>query len=146
VSATATCLCNVFLAEMNSNPIVMIFGSRYISVLPQLAIASLDKIIELQFNVIIGDAPGVDNLVQQYLKSRNYRNVTVYYAKFNGNAKPRNSNGFSVIGIAGNYFDRDAEMRAIAGYKYGLAIWNGTSRGTKRNIDTMKCCKVIITK
>ena len=138
---------------MNNNPIVMIFGSRSISVLPDLAIptersaiASLNKIIELQFNVIIGDAPGVDNLVQQYLKSRNYQNVTVYYAMFNGNGKARNSNGFSVIGVTGNYQNRDEQMRAIANYKYGLAIWDGVSRGTKKSIDLMKVCRVIIVK
>ena len=124
----------------------MIFGSRSINKLPELAIASLNKIIELEFKVIIGDAPGVDDLVQQYFKSRNYQNVTVYYAKFNGTGIARNNNGFSVIGVMGNYSNRDSEMRAIAGYKYGLAIWDGVSRGTKRSIDIMKCCKTIVVK
>ncbi|MEA5619930.1 hypothetical protein VB711_19070 [Cronbergia sp. UHCC 0137] len=135
-----------FQSSKNNKSTVMIFGSRSINTLPKEAIASLDKIIELKFNVIVGDAPGVDDLVQRYLKSRNYQSVTVYYAKFNGNGVARNNNGFPVIGVMGNYNQRDAKMRAIANNHYGLAIWDGVSRGTKTSIDLMKYCKVITIK
>lgn len=121
--------------------IVMISGSRCIQELPTPAITSLNKIIELEFKVIIGDASGVDNLIQQYLKSKNYQNVTVYYAAFNGNGKPRNTNGFNVVGVLGNYVDRDKQMCAIA--NYGLAIWDGKSRGTAANIQRVQRTKVI---
>ncbi|RUS92287.1 hypothetical protein [Trichormus variabilis] len=121
--------------------IVMVSGSRCIQELPTPAIISLNKIIELEFKVILGDAPGVDNLVQQYLKSQGYQNVTVYYAMFNGNGKPRNSNGFKTVGVYGNYVDRDQQMCAIA--NYGLAIWDGKSRGTAANIQRVKRTKVI---
>ncbi|MTJ14748.1 hypothetical protein FJR11_19635 [Anabaena sp. UHCC 0187] len=122
--------------------IVIISGSRCIHELPTPTIISLNKIIELEFKVIIGDAPGVDNLIQQYLKSQGYQNVTVYYAMFNGNGKPRNTSGFNVVGVLGNYVDRDKQMCSIA--DYGLAIWDGKSRGTAANIQRVQRTKVIL--
>ncbi len=120
----------------------MISGSRSIKELSQEAIASLDKIIELGFKVIVGDAPGVDAKVQQYLKSQGYQNVTVYYAMFDGVASPRNSNGFATVGIPGNYVDRDKQMCKIA--VYGLAIWDSKSKGTAANIQRVQLTKVIL--
>ena len=119
----------------------MISGSRSIKELSTSAITSLNKIIELEFKVIIGDAPGVDVQVQQYLKSQGYQNVTVYYAMFNGNGKPRNTNGFNVVGVLGNYVNRDKQMCKIA--NYGLAIWDGKSQGTAANILRVQRTKVI---
>lgn len=120
----------------------MISGSRSIKELSTLAITSLNKIIELEFKVIIGDAPGVDVQVQQYLKSQGYQNVTVYYAMFNGNGKPRNTNGFNIVGVLGNYVNRDKQMCKIA--NYGLAIWDGKSQGTAANIQRVSRTKVIL--
>lgn len=121
--------------------IVMISGSRSIRQLPKQAIASINKIIELRFEIIIGDAPGVDALIQQYLKLKGYEKVTVYYAMFNGLGCPRNSNDYPTVGVAGNYVDRDTELCAIA--NYGLAIWDGRSKGTRDNIVKVKRTKVI---
>jgi adenine-specific DNA-methyltransferase len=120
----------------------MISGSRCIQELPPAAITSLNKIIELKFNIIIGDAPGVDVQVQQYLKSQGYQNVTVYYAMFNSNGKPRNTSGFNVVGVRGNYVDRDKQMCSIA--NYGLAIWDGKSKGTAANIQRVPRTRVIL--
>ena len=121
--------------------IVMISGSRSIKELSTSAITSLNKIIELEFKVIIGDAPGVDVQVQQYLQSQTYQNVTVYYAMFNGNGKPRNTHGVNVVGVLGNYVNRDKQMCKIA--NYGLAIWDGKSQGTAANILRVQRTKVI---
>ena len=73
--------------------------------------------------------------------SQGYQNVTVYYAMFNGNGKPRNTSDFNVVGVLGNYVDRDKQMCSIA--NYGLAIWDGKSRGTAANIQRVKRTKVI---
>ncbi|MEG4455920.1 hypothetical protein [Microcoleus sp. N9_A1] len=113
--------------------IVMISGSRSISRLPSAAIESLDRIIELELPVIIGDAAGIDSLVQQYLRSKNYQKVTVYFALWNGNGKPRNTTGYKTVEIPGSYVDRDKMMCSVC--DYGLALWDGNSRGTKDNID-----------
>ena len=121
---------------------VLISGSRSIKVLPDDAIVSIDRIIALGFHIILGDANGIDNLVQKYLAYRKYRKVTVYYASFNGSGKPRNNHNFSAISVPGNYSERDKAMCLLA--DYGLAIWDGRSRGTKANIDQVLKTKVII--
>jgi hypothetical protein len=79
------------------NKTVMISGSRSINELPLGAIASLNRIIELGFEVIVGDASGIDSLVQQYLQSKNYQKVLVYYALFSGNGKPRASVQYATL-------------------------------------------------
>jgi adenine-specific DNA-methyltransferase len=89
--------------------------------------------MELEFSIILGDAPGVDKLVQEYLRSQNYPDVKVYYALWSGNGKPRNVTGFETVGVAGSYVDRDKMMCLIC--HYGLALWDGASRGTRDNID-----------
>jgi adenine-specific DNA-methyltransferase len=120
---------------------VLISGSRSITELPKSAIESLDKIIDLNFEILIGDACGVDYLVQEYLISKSYEKVKVFYSLFKGNGKPRNSLFENVVGIYGNYTDRDKAMCAIA--DYGLAIWDGKSRGTMANIERVPKTKII---
>jgi len=112
--------------------IVIISGSRSIkNISPGLA--SINKIMELQFAIILGDAPGVDKLVQEYLSSQNYPNVKVYFALWSGNGKPRNVTGFETVGVGGSYIDRDKMMCSVC--DYGSALWDGVSRGTRDNID-----------
>ncbi|MEG3981852.1 hypothetical protein [Microcoleus sp. D3_18a_C4] len=120
---------------------VMISGSRSIHRLPTAAIESIDRIIELELPVIIGDAPGIDSLVQQYLRSKNYKNVTVYFAAWQGNGKPRNTHGYPTAPVRGSYGDRDAQMCSEC--TYGLAIWDGYSKGTAANIKRVAKTKVI---
>jgi adenine-specific DNA-methyltransferase len=114
------------------NKIVMISGSRSIKDISP-GLESITKIMELEFSIILGDAPGVDKLVQEYLRSQNYPNVKVYYALWSGNGKPRNVTGFETVGVAGSYVDRDKMMCSVC--NYGLALWDGASRGTRDNID-----------
>lgn len=120
---------------------VLISGSRSIKQLPTEAIASINRIIELQFKIIVGDALGVDSLVLKYLKSKNYEQVKVYYALFDGKGKPRNTSGYPCVGVSGNYRDRDKLMCSLA--DYGLAIWDGKSIGTAENISRVQKTKVI---
>lgn len=120
---------------------VMISGSRSIRFLPSAAIESLDRIIELELKVIIGDAPGIDSLVQQYLQSKNYQKVTVYFAAWQGSGRPRNTHGYPAVPVPGSYSERDAQM--CSDCTYGLAIWDGHSRGTLANIKRVPKTKVI---
>ncbi|MEG3899233.1 MULTISPECIES: hypothetical protein [unclassified Microcoleus] len=112
--------------------IVMISGSRSIKDISAV-LPSIDRIMELNFSIILGDASGVDKLVQEYLRNSNYLDVKVYFALWSGNGKPRNVTGFQTVGIPGSYVDRDKAMCSIC--DYGLALWDGRSRGTKNNID-----------
>ncbi|MDB9513913.1 hypothetical protein PN499_22185 [Kamptonema animale CS-326] len=119
---------------------VIVFGSRSVSSLPPAAIESLDKIMELGFTIIVGDAPGVDILTQIRCKAAKYKEVKVYYALFRGNGRPRVYLKYPIFGVRGNYTDRDKQMCWIA--DYGLAIWDGHSRGSLRNIEHLKTLKI----
>lgn len=117
---------------------VVIFGSRSIKELPDNAIASLDKIKQLGLEVLIGDAPGVDQLVIAYLESHGYEKVTVFYAY-----QLRCESSYPAYQIKGSYTARDKFMCSRA--RWGLAIWDGKSRGTRRNINQLgKKCKVLV--
>ncbi len=120
---------------------VMISGSRSIDSLPSAAIESLDRIIDLELPVIVGDALGVDSLVQQYLRSKNYQQVTVYFAAWQDGSRPRNTHGYRTVAVWGSYGDRDTQM--CSDCTYGLAIWDGRSRGTAANIKRVPKTKVI---
>ena len=112
----------------------MISGSREVArrvALPVQVTEALDKIMALGFDIVIGDAPGIDSQVQWYLKQKGYQKVTVYFATHK-HSKPRNNYGFKTVAINGSYIDRDKAMCEIA--DYGLAVWNGQSRGTLANI------------
>ncbi len=110
---------------------VVISGSRSIKSLSSEAIQRINNIMELGFEILVGDAYGVDAQVQRYLKSRNYPHVTVYHTGY----RPRNNAGFMCVKVAGSYTQRDEFMCDSA--DYGLAIWDGSSPGTKRNIERL---------
>lgn len=109
---------------------VCISGSRSIRTLPAAALARLDRILSLGASVLIGDEPsGVDTLVQRVLAARGYQAVTVWHR---GAAPRSNVGGWPTRAVAGSYTDRDRAMCAAA--EYGLAVWDGRSPGTARNI------------
>jgi len=110
----------------------MISGSRSIKDI-SAAYPTIDRIIELNLSVILGDAVGVDKLVQEYLRRSNYLNVKIYFALWSGNGKPRNTTGYETVGVPGSYSDRDKIMCSVS--EYGLALWDGVSRGTRNNIN-----------
>jgi len=97
----------------------------------------LDTVMELGINVVIGDAPGADLLMQTYLHSKGYRKVTVYAM---GNRVRNNIGDWEVCYIEANprlpkrdyYVAKDIAMTKAA--KYGLMIWDRVSRGTQANI------------
>ena len=113
---------------------VVISGSRSIRSLSKPVKSRLEKIISLDAEILIGDAPGVDALVMDYLVEKKYSKVTVWFT----GSQPRNyrDSSWSVRRIKGSYEDRDRLMHSLA--DYALAIWDGQSRGTKRNIEQMK--------
>lgn len=115
----------------------MISGSRSIKVLPGEAMSRIDTICELGADIMVGDAPGVDKLVQNYLLSKGYMQVVVYHAY----DEPRYNAGFNSKGGFSSYTDRDKAMCAAA--DHGLAIWDGNSRGTKQNIARVQSTRVV---
>lgn len=119
---------------------VAISGSRSITILNPEAIIRINKIIELNYEILIGDAPGVDLLVQTYLDSVNYDNVQVWFAF---STLRNNVGNWGTVKVQGSYSLRDKLMHQQA--DFGLAIWDGKSPGTKRNIQQLgKRCRVIL--
>lgn len=119
---------------------VFISGSISIRELNQTVLDILKNIIVKDMEVLIGDADGVDSLVQEYFFQQRYEKVTV----FTVNQKCRNNTGNwpSVKVQTGNNFhgrekfkQKDIEMSIRA--DYGFAIWDGISTGTKENIHRM---------
>lgn len=108
---------------------VVVCGSISIRALPSEALRRLGTIVGLGATVLVGDAPGTDAAFQAVLRSRGYRDVQVYHR---GGAPRNNLGGWPTVRVAGTYTDRDRRMCADA--DYGLAVWNGTSPGTRRNI------------
>ena len=112
---------------------VFISGSRTIKALPFEAVESIEAIMAQGFTVLVGDCYGVDTLVQDYLAERHYENVIVCHIR----TRPRTNRGFKTHQVAGT---RETDKDAYMGQKanYGLAIWDGMSPGTARNIARVK--------
>lgn len=112
---------------------VFISGSRSIKTLPFEVLESLEAIIAQGFTVLVGDCFGVDTLVQDYLAERHHSNVIVCHI----GTRPRYNRGFKTHQVPGTrQTDKDAYMGQKA--DYGLAIWDGVSAGTAKNIGRVK--------
>lgn len=119
---------------------VFIGGSRRISRMNAELAHRLDKIIEKQLRILIGDANGFDRLAQAYLAEHNYRSVVIYCTA----GVCRNNLGNWPL-HAVEYQGRD---RGLAFYTakddamlqdadLGLFGWDGKSQGTLRNVRKM---------
>lgn len=122
---------------MSRNFKVFIGGSRKITELPSSVAARIDNIIEANFPILVGDASGVDQRVQEYLTERKYGNVLVFHSgrgcrhnvgKWKTRAIPANANekGYDFYALKDLQMAREAD--------YGFMIWDGKSRGTLNNI------------
>ncbi len=118
---------------------VFISGSISIKTIPQIAIDKLNNIIEQNLTIIIGDANGIDSLVQKYLFEKNYSNVLVYHS---GVSIRNNIGNWKTVTVPANnltgrafYTIKDKQMAKDA--DFGMMIWDGHSKGTKANISEM---------
>lgn len=117
---------------------VFIAGSRRLSRLNKDVRRRIDNIVGKGFVVIVGDANGVDKAVQEYLRSKHYRNVTVFCME--GGCR-NNVGGWPTQSLAAvdpgrkdfaYYSTKDRAMAEVA--DYGLMLWDGQSRGTLTSI------------
>lgn len=117
------------MSELRS---VTVFGSIKTTLGPP-EYARLDAIIGLGLAVLVSDAPGADEQIQQHLARRAYPNVLVFHNGRGPDDGPRRNLGkWATIGVEGPYSAKDALMCSEA--DSGLAFWNGRSRGTRENI------------
>jgi hypothetical protein len=115
---------------------VFIGGSRSITKLSAPIVARIDRIIENNFHVLVGDASGVDLCVQKYLAERGYLDVFVFCTDLcrnnHGNWKTTvisaraGEKGFEFYALKDRVMAREAD--------YGFMVWEGKSRGTLSNI------------
>lgn len=126
-------------------PTVMIGGSLGIRVLSLAVCRRLDTIMGNGFDVVVGDAPGVDLAVQRYLAAHDYPFVTVYSAT----PVPRHNVGNWPIQMitapnatTPRAFHTAKDRAMVETAHYGFFIWDGTSQGTRRNIDHCRQLRV----
>lgn len=121
-------------------PPIFISGSLSIRRLPDCVKERLCVIVDHALPVVIGDAHGVDAAVQRFLADCGVRHVTVFCS----GSGPRHNIGewpIRHIEADGPYGTRawhtakDREMSRLAGA--GFVIWDGTSRGSRANIDRL---------
>ena len=118
---------------------VFISGSISIKKIPRDVFTSLDKIISSNFEILVGDAYGVDKLVQEYCLNKNYFRVTVYSIL----ATPRNriSEYFNYKKIQvdvniknGAERQQQKDIAMTKDSDYSFVIWDEKSRGSYQNI------------
>ena len=116
---------------------VFIGGSRKISKLSLEVRGRLDEILAKNLAIVIGDAPGVDKSVQQYLDLKGYRGVEVFCS----GARCRNNVGnWPTRQVTVNTSRRDFDFYATKDLRmseeasFGIMIWDGASAGTLMNV------------
>ena len=116
---------------------VFVSGSMSIKKLDGLVLESLNKIMSLNMRILVGNARGVDKLVQEYCVKNSYYNVVVYSIRnIHRNLIP-DKFGFKWIS-AGNltgrkaYEKKDEAMTRDSDYSF--VIWDGKSKGSLNNI------------
>lgn len=134
---------------------VFISGSISIEKIPQCAINSLDKMIENECEILVGDALGVDSQVQEHFKNKGYIYLTIYTIE----KEPRNkkSDEFDVKKVKIDELEKDEnkieydkpqanskptnrekqgkkDMKMVEDCDFALCIWDGKSKGSYNNM------------
>lgn len=116
---------------------IFISGSMRIKNLNSKVLKRINNIINSRYEVIVGDAKGIDSSVQSYLHSKNMKLVSVYCTGSN----PRNNIGHwpvkkietdSKPGTRSYFTAKDISMAEDC--DYGLMIWDSKSPGTLSNV------------
>lgn len=120
---------------------VFISGSISIKNMPSSALTELNKIIDIGHEILVGDARGVDYMVQKLLSEKSYRSVVVYHTGYV--ARHNVSNWVTKSIFAKNnekgralHTLKDEAMAQDA--DFGLMVWDGKSKGTFNNMLEMK--------
>ncbi len=115
---------------------VFISGSMRITQLDENVLSRINNILEKNYEVLVGDADGVDSSVQEYLKQQAAKSVLVYCT----GDRPRNNIGMwetnnicttSKPGTRAYFTAKDLQMANDC--DYGLMIWDSKSTGTLSN-------------
>jgi len=106
--------------------------------LPESVRAKLDTIMSEEDEVLIGDCWGADARVQEYLNVAKYKKVTVYssgsHPKMRSNVGQWEEKHFSPNGRTPYVFRIEKDFHMAEDCDYGVAIWDGNSKGTFINM------------
>ena len=115
---------------------VFVGGSRRIIRLhPEVALR-LDQILASKASILVGDANGADKSIQQFLKTKEYREVEVFCS---GDECRNNVGDWRLRRVAVDSRKRDFDFYAAKDQLMsreadsGLMIWDGKSAGTLMN-------------
>lgn len=116
---------------------VFIAGSMNIKHLDRKVKERIDRIVESNFNVVVGDADGADHSIQSYLFEHGASNTVVYCSGSRprnnvGNWPVRNVDSMHAPGSRAFFTVKDVEMAKTS--DYGLMIWDTKSTGTLSNV------------
>lgn len=127
---------------------VFISGSMKIHNLDPAILSRLDNIIASKYQIIVGDADGVDSSIQSYLYAHAVQDVVVYCT----GRRPRNNIGRWKVesitteekpGTRAYFTAKDLKMAEDC--DYGLMIWDAKSTGTLSNaLELLKCNKLAL--
>lgn len=115
---------------------VFISGSMRIKRLDKNVLSRINNILDKEYDVIVGDADGVDSSIQEYLKQKGAKSVRVYCTGSRprnnmGNWKTKNISTTSKPGTRAYFTAKDLEMANDC--DYGLMVWDTKSTGTLSN-------------
>lgn len=118
---------------------VFISGSISIKHIPEKVKESLGKISQGNLTALIGDADGIDILIQRFFKNIAYYNVKVYSIYTHPrNLATKNFETESIFVSQGIKSERDRQAYKDAEMSkdcdYNLVIWDGKSKGSYNNI------------
>ncbi len=112
---------------------VFIGGSRCINRLDAEVTRRIDRMVERELSILIGDANGADKAVQTYLSERQYPNVVVFFTggqcrnnvaawPVTSAPAPHRTKDFRFFTAKDSVMAREADV--------GLMLWDGQSCGT----------------
>lgn len=116
---------------------VFVGGSRRLSRLNKKVTQTLDRLIERDLTIIIGDANGADKAVQSYLANKQYRNVIIFCMQ--GQCR-NNLGGWQRRQVETSLKNNGFEFYAVKDLAmaketdYGFMLWDSKSKGTLNNI------------
>lgn len=119
---------------------IFISGSRSISKMNAIVQRELSTFISVGHTILIGDAYGVDKMVQSFLAQAKYRNVRVFCV----DGICRNNIGdWEIISVKSDSRKRDFAFYALKDIvmadisDFGFVVWDGKSKGSLSNINNL---------
>ena len=114
------------------NKVVLICGSRSLRQ-SWFCEAVVKSLISQNVKIIVGDAPGIDEIVINTCIKHNYKNIVVVGAYNKIRRYQAVKNNLTLVKYPQDFLSRNRYMVSLASCVVG--IWDGSSRGTKYTLE-----------